>query len=434
MKVALLGGSNSLYGCGIKTGISFHRTVELFNFSVGATSSMQNLACLIENKETILDADLIITESNVNDSFNQAYLSLSDDEIESIVNDYYSYLACFNKPVFCLILPLNFDKPGVIESQEAFERIRRLHLECIEKYGFFYIDFHGLLKKSNELTFDLIMPECRHPKPMLMHDSMKNVMAYFLKHIDQISSKYTLCKVDTFDFSILTSSEIASFNKLDTVVQKNSLFDVELLSLYLGMEEIKFPPDYKENSLIGVGTWCEENAPNVIFNFSDGSLIKSFNELYSFNEIIARGISNKRNIESLGLTEDLPTEKSILERAKNIDKEVLSRVGIGSFLFKSKQQSSRDFYCFHGNKQLSRVVPDVNLYSFDSNYCEKNASSSRGVNSLSDVRNIMLVASELSENNPDLALTLAKLVFKYISHDEEQKELMQKIRRRASAR
>ena len=68
MKACLLGGSNSVLSHGIGKGLAVE--IDCINLSLGGTSSLQNTYELIRSKEKVIDCDFIVTESNVNDSFN----------------------------------------------------------------------------------------------------------------------------------------------------------------------------------------------------------------------------------------------------------------------------------------------------------------------------------------------------------------------------
>ena len=65
--IVLLGGSNSVMVNGLQKGLKEYANVT--NLALGATTSIQNLYELYRprNQEAIQNADLIVTESNIND-------------------------------------------------------------------------------------------------------------------------------------------------------------------------------------------------------------------------------------------------------------------------------------------------------------------------------------------------------------------------------
>ena len=76
--VVLLGGSNSMMKNGIKSGLE-QDNVHLTNLALGASGSLQYLyeLKLPRNQKAIMEADTIITESNINDIENlNAYAKL----------------------------------------------------------------------------------------------------------------------------------------------------------------------------------------------------------------------------------------------------------------------------------------------------------------------------------------------------------------------
>ncbi|MCR8706973.1 glycosyltransferase [Campylobacter sp. W0066.2] len=95
--VVLLGGSNSVIVNGLQKGLR-QENVNLINLALGATDSIQNLYELKRkrNQQIINKADLIITESNVNDSW------VMDDRILfDNLKKYYQELSSLR---FCKIL------------------------------------------------------------------------------------------------------------------------------------------------------------------------------------------------------------------------------------------------------------------------------------------------------------------------------------------
>ncbi|EJH9383073.1 hypothetical protein NF805_001689, partial [Campylobacter jejuni] len=100
LNIVLLGGSNSVMVNGLSAGLS-QKHVKLTNLALGATSCLQNLYELkrIRNQEIIDKADLIITESNVNDAF------LSDEYLFENLSYFYRELYLTKKKVLVIILP-----------------------------------------------------------------------------------------------------------------------------------------------------------------------------------------------------------------------------------------------------------------------------------------------------------------------------------------
>jgi len=87
MKSILLGGSNSVFDNGLVSGL--RENSDLIRLSLGATSCAQNLFELVRQESLIKSADLIVTESNVNDSFNYSLMGLPLEFILRQIDEYY---------------------------------------------------------------------------------------------------------------------------------------------------------------------------------------------------------------------------------------------------------------------------------------------------------------------------------------------------------
>ncbi|EJD3103138.1 hypothetical protein M1V08_001704, partial [Campylobacter jejuni] len=112
--IVLLGGSNSVIVNGLQKGLKesikkFNTTVakrqeklKFYNLALGATSSLQNLYELKRdrNKTILKNAKLIISESNVNDSW-----SYNNFEIYEIIESFFTELSCLDTKILILILP-----------------------------------------------------------------------------------------------------------------------------------------------------------------------------------------------------------------------------------------------------------------------------------------------------------------------------------------
>lgn len=132
--IVLLGGSNSVVTKGLKIGLARHSN--LTNLALGATTTLQNLYELLraKNQEAIKNADLIVTESNINDiSFNIEKREKLD--LRLVLRDicwYYEALYRLNKKICVIILPYF--------EGEDYEQINNMHRIMANYYGFALID------------------------------------------------------------------------------------------------------------------------------------------------------------------------------------------------------------------------------------------------------------------------------------------------------
>ena len=105
--IILLGGSNSVMVNGLQKGLREYANVT--NLALGATTSIQNLYELKreKNQEAIKNADLIVTESNINDIDQHAAnnCALPLNIIFKNLQYFYQTLYSLNKPVCIIIFP-----------------------------------------------------------------------------------------------------------------------------------------------------------------------------------------------------------------------------------------------------------------------------------------------------------------------------------------
>lgn len=121
----------------------------LKNYALGACTCLQNLYALILNKNDILDADLLVTESNVNEIHSFCRIKMPLKQLSYIINTYYEELSFLNIKILVLILPICEKHP----SNEDIEIINDLHRKKCVKYGFNCIDMQSYYKKIIFLNF-----------------------------------------------------------------------------------------------------------------------------------------------------------------------------------------------------------------------------------------------------------------------------------------
>ncbi len=276
MKVVLLGGSNSVKNYGLRNGL-LDTDIELIDLSLGATSSLQNLNSIVENYELIQKADLVISESNINDSFNAINLNIGFEQILGNIDRYYEKLSEVNTNVCILLLPIN----NVMKPKEAittFPKVNARHLYNIEKYGFDFINLVELvdvfLTKNKKFTnINMLVPDPRHPKTILMYDIGFNIINYYSNH-DLKHSEYIMDKLDYYSFKV---SEISK----ELTERSNSRFSTKILRID---KEYFIPKKYIGYRIIGISTWGEGC---IKLSNNQEVIVKNFNDLFSFNEIAA---------------------------------------------------------------------------------------------------------------------------------------------------
>src|SRR5690554_4052165 len=157
MKVYLFGGSNSILKGGLASGLNARNA--LVNGAIGASGSLQNLESLLQYRAG--KDDLIVTESNVNDSYNLNLLGeRSYNAVVSNIDAYYFELSRVRCKKVVILMPIR-DYLSRTEPRECRDKVRERHLYNINKYGFDFIDID---KKFSELGEDVrfMMPDSRH--------------------------------------------------------------------------------------------------------------------------------------------------------------------------------------------------------------------------------------------------------------------------------
>lgn len=147
--IVLLGGSNSVMVNGLQKGLR-GENVKLTNLALGSSISLQNLYELKRNRnqESLQEADLIITESNINEIANHhgfSYISLST--IIASVYWFYEELYRLKKKVLILLLPYN---PNRYTQAYSIDNAHRI---CANKYGFNCIDMQECYTREGVFGF-----------------------------------------------------------------------------------------------------------------------------------------------------------------------------------------------------------------------------------------------------------------------------------------
>lgn len=147
--IVLLGGSNSVMVNGLQKGLR-GENVKLTNLALGSSISLQNLYELKRerNQESLQEADLIITESNINEIANHhGYSFVPLSTILASIHWLYEELYRLKKKVLILLLPYN---PSLYGYATAIDNA---HRSCANQYGFNCIDMQGHYVKENMFGF-----------------------------------------------------------------------------------------------------------------------------------------------------------------------------------------------------------------------------------------------------------------------------------------
>ncbi|MBF7043807.1 hypothetical protein, partial [Campylobacter volucris] len=218
--VVLFGGSNSVLKNGLQQGLK-QDNVNLFNFSLGMTTCIQNLYELKRSKnfDCILKADLIISESNINDyaAVVNPKESLSLEILYRNLDLFYYELSIMkDKKILILILPM---------FKHISEIVNKIHLKLIFQYKLNYIDMSYFFNKYDFKDFYQSY-DMQHPLPVIMENLGQNIihnieLLHITSHI-QIEREYSL---NIYEMSDKTNSiQNSMYSENPFVLSNNKMY------------------------------------------------------------------------------------------------------------------------------------------------------------------------------------------------------------------
>ena len=245
--IVLLGGSNSVMVNGLQKGLR-GENVKLTNLALGSSISLQNLYELKRerNQESLREADLIITESNINEIANHhGYSFVPLSTILSSIHWLYEELYRLKKKVLILLLPYN---PSLYQNATAIDNTHRI---CANRYGFNCIDMQGHYIKENIFGFYGIFGA----------HQMARLMNYFGQKIVQNLNEFKTpkqkipCNANP-EFRILTPREMqtSAGGGFDLINLQNSAFCEEAYLFQKGIK-LQFPKNCAGWTLLGIHAW-----------------------------------------------------------------------------------------------------------------------------------------------------------------------------------
>ncbi|WP_318493009.1 hypothetical protein [Photobacterium leiognathi] len=311
-KIVLLGGSNSFKKNGLRKGLE--KNCKLFNLSLGATSSLQNLYELTRNRKVISCCDLIVTESNVNDFHNLNLTSITIDNTIKHIELFYAKLYEFKRPVVVLIIPL------LTKNFLHAELVNKVHRSCIEKYKFNFIDIQNFYD-CNGLSNELNLFNLDHPLDCVMSE-----IGEYISHNN--------FKINYHDnLPILSKCKIIKLES--TKIKSNSLLKESVSYIE---HKYKINHDYLGYKVVGIHSWNDYPGVLTIYNLGN-KISKISNTECQFNDIShSLYVDNETFFSS---SYEKISEKSI--RTKNIKPKRKHFNLIGIFLIKYNDNDFKNF-------------------------------------------------------------------------------------------
>ncbi|MCL9823579.1 hypothetical protein, partial [Helicobacter colisuis] len=218
--------------------------LEFYNLALGGTSSIQNLYEVIRHKDILRNAELVITETNINeiDQHTHPYEKLSYQHIYCYLNWLYQELYFLKTKVLVLILPYSKDDFKVIDS---------MHKKLCYQYGLNLVDMQKYYEKYGLVEFGRKV-DASHQNSRIMCEFGNNL----IENIDKYQLPKTLnIKNDNPEFAICTPKDMELISgELQEIPMKNSVFN-EITYRIKKDTKLKFPDRFAGFQLVGMHTW-----------------------------------------------------------------------------------------------------------------------------------------------------------------------------------
>ena len=296
--IILLGGSNSVMVNGLQKGLREYANVT--NLALGGSTSLQNLYELKreKNQEAIKNADLIVTESNINEIYNNAdeKEALSLEIIFKNLQYLYATLYELKKPVCILILPLGVHRYVAIDNMHRF---------LANYFGLNIIDMQSYYEKSEIIQFGNKFGA--HQLAIVNRYVGKEIA----KNIDCFKISNKNLDINLPEFKILTPQDMKRVGNFKIFNPKNSMYDEIVYRLesdnYLSFE------GYEGYQILSVHSWNLGLNGNMDFSNEKYTSIHLYSDKFS---IIKPSSSHNQNYEIQA--EPVITKNSIVKYNKDL--------------------------------------------------------------------------------------------------------------------
>ena len=296
--IILLGGSNSVMVNGLQKGLREYANVT--NLALGATTSIQNLYELKreKNQEAIKNADLIVTESNINDIDQHAAnnCALPLNIIFKNLQYFYQTLYSLNKPVCIIIFPFYFKNHQLINNMHRF---------LANYFGLNIIDIQNYYAINKLVDFGSKFDH--HQLSVINHNIGKEIA----KNIDCFKISNKNLDINLPEFKILIPQDMKRAGNFKTFNPKNSMYDEIVYRLesdnYLSFE------GYEGYQILSVHSWNLGLNGNMDFSNEKYTSIHLYSDKFS---IIKPSSSHNQNYEIQA--EPVITKNSIVKYNKDL--------------------------------------------------------------------------------------------------------------------
>ncbi|WP_119081755.1 hypothetical protein [Altererythrobacter sp. B11] len=282
MQAVLLGGSNSVLSHALSCGLE--QQLEVANLALGATTCVQNLCEVVRNEERVRNAELIVTESNVNDVGCLKYFGRDIRFVENSIDLFYRELFRLNPNVVVLILPV---KANPFETRDIIKCINERHLRNADLYGFMTLEIDKIFESNGPDEADLLMLDARHPIHSYMYHLGSNIGRYARENRRALADHRTVHSEQVrLSRSPLSFLRAEDFEHCKRTRKSNSRFSEDVILLE---GDVSVPSEAIGRTLLGVLSWSDNFSCMRLSN-GDEIFIKPFGDLYSFNEFVAQPV------------------------------------------------------------------------------------------------------------------------------------------------
>ena len=255
--IILLGGSNSVMVNGLQKGIregiaklnegkDEKEQLEFYNFGLGGCAAIQNLYEIVRHKEILKNAELIITESSINEIHNHRFHN-QNLPLQLIYRDLcWLYQELYSLKTKIVVLDLA-GEPRLDPSSKA---ITNIHKKLSNKYGLNFIDIQGYYNANKLQDYEKVFGAHQQSKVAckLGECIIKGIYDYHLPKnlkIKNDNPKFTICTPKDME---LVSGE------LQEIPMKNSSFS-EVTYRIKKDTKLKFPDKFIGFQPIGIHAW-----------------------------------------------------------------------------------------------------------------------------------------------------------------------------------
>ncbi|MDY4426890.1 MAG: hypothetical protein SPE20_05995, partial [Helicobacter sp.] len=220
--------------------------LEFYNFAVGGCTAIQNLYETIRHEGILRNAELIITESSINEIHNNQdpYQKMPLYLIYRDLSWLYQELSFIQNKIVVL------DLAGEPRTNVFRKAISNIHKKLSNDYGINFIDIEGYYDKNQLQSYERVFGA--HQQARIACEIGKNV----IKGLYEYQFPKTLnIKNDNPEFAICTPKDMELISgELQEIPMKNSMYN-EITYRIKKDTKLKFPDRFAGFHLIGVHTW-----------------------------------------------------------------------------------------------------------------------------------------------------------------------------------